>query len=316
MKNGQPVVLVTGANGFVGRHLTPTLERNGWIVRAAVRTAILNRREILIESVGPTTDWQNALAGVDAVVHLAARVHRPHEEQAVDLYRDINVDGTLHLARSAAAAGVRQFVFISTILVHGRSSDGRAPFSESDTLSPRGVYGRSKAAAESELESMAQDDGMCVTVIRPPLVYGAGAKGNFKLLAQAVRRGIPLPLGSIRNRRAFVSVQNLGSFILQRLLHANQKFDVFLIADNEQVSTPEFIMLLARAAGTKARLFGISTVVLNSLLKLSGRQEVRDSLIGSLELNLAKVASTGWRPPIALDEGLYLAMNDSNLGEN
>jgi UDP-glucose 4-epimerase len=262
---------------------------------------------VLVETIGPATDWQDALVGVDAVVHLAARVHHPNEEYAVELYRSANIDGTLHLARCAARAGVHQFIFVSTILVNGRSTDARGRFSESDILTPRGVYGRSKAAAEFGLKAMAQDSGMGITVIRPPLVYGAGAKGNFKLLVQAVRRGIPLPFGSVRNRRAFLAVENLNSFVVERLAHADGKFDVFLVADAEQVSTPDFIRRLARAAGVTPRLLPMPIFLLGPLLKVSGRPEAHNSIIGSLELDVSKAASTGWRPQVTLDEGLRLA---------
>ncbi len=210
MKDGRPVVLVTGAGGFIGRHLEPVLQSSGWTVRRTVRAAATGPNDVLIESIGPQTDWRDALEGVDAVVHLAARVHHPNEEHAVELYRNVNVEGTLHLARSAASMGVRQFIFLSSIHVNGRSTEGRGPFTEADALTPRGVYGKSKAAAESGLRAMAQDQGMHITVVRPPLVYGAGAKGNFDLLVRAVRRGIPLPFGLVRNRRAFVSVENLS----------------------------------------------------------------------------------------------------------
>jgi UDP-glucose 4-epimerase len=308
LKDKRPVVLVTGASGFIGRHLAPGLAREGWAVRRAVRRPSGNDEEVVIESIGPVTDWTAALSGVDAVIHLAARVHHPNEEHAVKLYRELNIEGTLHLARSAAKAGVRQFIFVSTVLVHGRSNDGWALISENDVLRPRGLYGMSKATAEAGLKTLVQDGGMHITVIRPPLVYGAGAKGNFALLVKAVRRGIPLPFAAIRNRRAFMSVENLSSFILQRLARADKNFDVFLVADEEQVSTPEFVERLAKAAGTEPRLFSMPTSVLAALLGVSGRQEACDSLIGSLELDLSKAASTGWRPPITLDEGLRLAL--------
>ena len=262
----------------------------------------------MIDSIGPATDWKAALAGVDVVVHLAARVHRQNEEYEVELYRRVNIDGPLHLARCAAAAGVRQFIFVSSVLAHGRSNDGRAPFTENDTLTPRGVYGMSKAVAEAGLKALAQDGDMCVTVLRPPLVYGAGAKGNFKLLVKAVKLGVPLPLAAIRNHRAVLSVENLTSFILQRLSRADQKFDVFLLADQEQVSTAEFIRRLARAAGAKSRLFPVPTSILSALFKISRQLEAHDSLIGSLELDVSKAASTGWQPQITLDEGLRLAI--------
>jgi UDP-glucose 4-epimerase len=312
MKDGRPVVLVTGANGFVGRHLSPELARGGWIVRRASRTLTGAADEVLIGSIGPSTDWRDALAEVDAVVHLAARVHVPKEEHAPELYRAVNVEGTLNLARCASNAGVRQFVFVSTILVNGRSSDGRLPFSEADILTPQGVYGASKAAAETGLEAIAQDGDMRITVVRPPLIYGAGAKGNFQILVSAVARGIPLPFASIGNRRAFLAIGNLTAFVLERLSRPEGKFDVFLVADDEHVSTPEFIRRIAKAAGTSARLFCMPTPVLSALLKISGRPELRDSIIGSLELDVSKAASTGWRPRITLDEGLRLAIGGPN----
>jgi UDP-glucose 4-epimerase len=302
---------VTGASGFVGRHVVPALAREGWSVRRAVRSPEGMDDEVVIETIGPETDWQAALRGVDAVVHLAARVHHKHEEHAVQLYRNVNIAGTLHLARSAATAGVRQFIFVSTVLVHGRSNEGRAPFSEDDILTPRGLYGMSKAAAEAGLKTLARDSAMKISVIRPPLVYGAGAKGNFALLTRAVNLGLPLPFAAIHNHRAFLAVQNLSSFILRRLSHPDptSNYEIFLVADKEQVSTPEFIERLAKAAGKNSRLFGMPPDLLSTLLSVMGRQDTHDSLIGSLELNLAKVTATGWQPQVSLDEGLRLALS-------
>ena len=310
MNERKPVVLVTGASGFVGRHVVPALARDGWSIRRAVRRPEGMDDEVVIETIGPETDWQAALQDVDAVVHLAARVHHKHEEHAVQLYRNVNIAGTLNLARSAATAGVRQFIFISTVLVHGRSNDGRAPFNEDDVLTPRGLYGMSKAAAEAGLKTLARDSAMKISVIRPPLVYGAGAKGNFALLTRAVNLGLPLPFAAIRNHRAFLAVQNLSSFILRRLSHPDpaSNFEIFLVADREQVSTPEFIARLAKAAGKNSRLFGMPPDLLGTLLSVMGRQDTHDSLIGSLELNLAKAIATGWQPQVSLDEGLRLAL--------
>lgn len=311
MSERRPIVLVTGASGFVGRHVAPALARGGWTVRRAVRTPEGADDEVVIDTVGPETDWQAALDGVDAVVHLAARVHHKNEEHAVQLYRNVNIAGTLHLARSAANAGVRQFVFVSTVLVHGRSNDGRPPFSENDILTPRGLYGMSKAAAEAGLKTLVRDNEMNVSVIRPPLVYGAGAKGNFALLTRALDLGVPLPFGAIRNHRAFLAVQNLSSFIQRRLTNhdPSNRFEIFLVADAEQVSTPEFIERLAKAAGRHSRLFRMPPRLLTSLLTVMGRQDTNDSLVGSLELDLSKALATGWRPEVSLDEGLRLALS-------
>ena len=316
MKNEKPLVLVTGASGFVGQHLAHFLARNGWAIRRAVRTRSGSDDEVLVDSIGPTTDWQPALAGIDAVVHLAARVHHQHEEHAVELYRDVNIDGTLQLARSAANAGVKNFVFVSTVLVHGRSNDTYAPFHESNVLTPRGLYGMSKAAAEAGLKALAQDSDMNVTVVRPPLIYGSGAKGNFKMLTKAIGLGIPLPFAGIRNRRAFLAVENLTSFILHRLTNPAGKFDIFLVADEEQVSTPEFVRRLANAAGRSPRLFSMPSRLLSTLLEATGRKEIRESLLGSLELDLSKAASIGWRPRVSLDEGLRLALHEPMPGQS
>ncbi|MCJ9706060.1 MULTISPECIES: NAD-dependent epimerase/dehydratase family protein [unclassified Bradyrhizobium] len=315
MNEKKPVVLVTGASGFVGRHIVPALARGGWSVRRAVRSPEGVEGEVVIDTIGPETDWQAALEGVDAVVHLAARVHHKHEEHAVQLYRNVNIAGTLHLARCAATAGVRQFVFVSTVLVHGRSNEGRAPFSENDILTPRGLYGMSKAAAEAGLRTLARDNDMKISVIRPPLVYGAGAKGNFALLTRAVDLGLPLPFAAIRNQRAFLAVQNLSSFILRRLRHPDpaSNFEIFLVADKEQVSTPEFITRLADASGKSLRLFGVPPGLLSTLLSVMGRQDTHDSLIGSLELNISKALATGWQPEVSLDEGLRLALSAQDV---
>ena len=311
MSEKKPVVLVTGASGFIGRHVVPALQREGWSVRRAVRSLQGVDDEVVIETIGPETDWRAALEGVDAVVHLAARVHHKHEEHAVQLYRNVNIAGTLHLARCAATAGVRQFIFVSTVLVHGRSNEGRAPFGEDDILTPRGLYGMSKAAAEAGLRTLSRDNDMNISVVRPPLVYGAGAKGNFALLTRAVHVGLPLPFAAIRNQRAFLAVQNLSSFILHRLGHPDpaNNFEIFLVADREQVSTPEFVTRLAEASGKRLRLFGVPSGVLSTLLGAIGRQDTHDSLIGSLELNISKAIATGWQPQVSLDEGLRLALS-------
>jgi UDP-glucose 4-epimerase len=311
MKDDRLVVLVTGANGFVGRNVAPVLAASGMIVRKAMRKPSSGSDTVVIDTIGPNTNWDEALRGVDAVVHLAARVHHPREDHASEIYRSINTDGTLQLARRAAKAGVRQFIYLSTILVNGASTDGRAPFREDDLVMPRGVYGLSKAAAEAGLEALARETDMSITVIRPPLIHGPGALGNFRLLVKAVERGIPLPFGSIHNRRAFLGVENFASFVVHRLTHSGSKFDVFLIADDEQVSTPEFVRRIATAMGGKSFILPFPLFALKALFRVTGRSEASDSVAGSQEVDTSKARKTGWHPEISLDDGLRNALQAS-----
>jgi UDP-glucose 4-epimerase len=308
MKDDQLIVLVTGANGFVGRHLVPVLAANGLVVREAMRRPSPHPNTVIIDAIGPGTDWNDALSEVDAVVHLAARVHHPQEEHATEIYRSLNTDGTLHLARCSSKAGVRQFIYLSTILVNGSNTDGRPPFREDDVPMPRGVYGMSKAAAEAGLEAMANDTEMNITVVRPPLIYGDGALGNFRLLVTAIKRGIPLPFGSVNNRRAFLGVENLASFILHLLTYPQGKFDIFLVADDEQVSTPEFVRRIAKALDKNSHLIPLPLFALKTLLRISGRSEAADSIAGSMEVDISQALKIGWRPPFSMDDCLRTAL--------
>jgi UDP-glucose 4-epimerase len=308
MIGDRPVVLVTGATGFVGQNLLPVLAGSDWLVRPVGRHGSSDPNAVVIDSIGPSTDWNEALSGVDAVVHLAARVHHPRDENNAQLYRAVNTEGTLRLATEAAKAGVREFIHLSTILVNGASTNGRGPFREDDPPNPRGIYGESKAAAEAGLSAIAKANSMNVTVIRPPLIYGAGARGNFALLENAIRRGIPLPLASIGNRRGFLAVENLNAFILHRLGQSGSGFQIFLLADDQQVSTPELIRGIASACGRKARLFPVPIALLNWLCVVSGRPEARDSVLGSMEIDTSKARATGWRPRFSLEEGLRAAL--------
>jgi UDP-glucose 4-epimerase len=313
MKDGRLVVLLTGANGFVGRNLAPVLAANGMIVRRAQRWSSAFPNTVIIDAIGPQTDWTEALSDVDAVVHLAARVHHPHEEDAVEIYRNINTDGTLHLARCAASAGVGHFIFLSTVLVNGSGTDGRPPFRADDRIVPRGVYGASKAAAEAGLEAIANETGMKITVIRPPLIYGAGALGNFRLLVAAVKRGIPLPFGSIHNRRAFLGVETLASFVVHRLIHPGDKFDIFLLADEEEVSTPEFVRRIGTALDRNSRIIPFPLFALKAMFRMIGRPEAAESATGSLEIDTSKALKTGWHPEISMDQGLRSALQPYKL---
>jgi UDP-glucose 4-epimerase len=316
VKDGRPVVLVTGASGFIGRNLAPVLEGDGWIVRRVVRKPPLGRDDVLVQSIDGATNWDAPLLDVDAVVHLAARVHHTKSNGEDDLYRSVNRDGTLRLAECAAAAGIGHFIYMSTISVNGSKTNGHGPFREADALAPKGPYPISKAEAEQGLAILAKTTNLKITVIRPPLVYGPTAPGNFRRLLGAIRLGVPLPFAAIRNRRAFVSIDNLVSFIAFRLTHPERSFEVFLIADEEQVSTPEFARRVAKACGSRARLFPLPDSVLDMFLKLTGRPEFGDSVLGSMEIDVAKALKTGWRPIVGLDEGLLNAVQNRQTEPN
>jgi len=266
--------------------------------------AISNADTITGLELGPSTDWQTALNGVQAVVHLAARAHRSEntQQREKDLYFSINVEGTMQLARSAITAGVQKFIFLSSIAVNGSTTDGRGAFSEHDCMAPNTVYGKTKAAAEHRLSDLAADGKMSITVIRAPMIYGAGAVGNYGRLLSAVRSGVPLPFGLIKNRRGFLGIDNLTSFVQHRLGASNSStFEVFLLADNEQVSTPEFIRLLARACARPPRLLPVPVSLLRIPMNYLG---LSDALIGSLEIDAGKAYATGWHCPLTLAEGL------------
>jgi UDP-glucose 4-epimerase len=303
----QPVALVTGADGFVGRFMTVALTQAGWRVRRAIRPAsdIASNVDVFTGlELTTSTRWQAALEGVQAVIHTAARAHLSMrvQKREQDLYMSVNVDGTMHLARSAIDAGVRDFVFLSSIAVNGSTTNGRVPFTEDDIAAPTTIYGHSKAAAEDRLAEISASSAMRVTAIRPPMIYGSGARGNFRRLAAAVNAGIPLPFALIRNRRAFLSVENLASFVAHRLNEVpKSNFDVFLLADDAQVSTPEFIRMLGPARGRKARIVPLPV----SLLQIGlAPFDLSDALIGNLEIDTSKSRAGGWRPKLTLAEGL------------
>ena len=301
-------VLVTGATGFIGRHVVAALRRDCAVVAAVRGTPadLIADRIVSVGDIGDRTSWHEALVDVDAVVHLAALAHRRRKTTAErDLYREVNTFGTLALARAAASAGIRDFIFVSSIAVHGAAGAGRDPFRETDPFRPADVYGESKAEAERGLADIAAETGLACTVIRPPLVYGPGAPGSVALLERAFARRLPLPLASVRNRRAFVAVDNLAGFIAWRLGRSNRGAEAFIVADEGHLSTPDFVATLAEAGGERARLIPFAPILLSAGLRMAGRRSLVDSLLSSLEVDIAKARSTGWRPLSDTRTGLY-----------
>lgn len=302
-------VLVTGANGLVGRVLTAALQLKGHSYRAAVRNASANVGEkscAVIGDISESTEWGTTLQGCTDVVHLAARVHQLQDDgvRAASLYHRTNVDGTLQLARQAAAAGIRRFVFLSSVKVLGECSTGRRPFTEADPACPSDSYGQSKWDAEQGLFDIARTTGMEVVVIRPPLVYGRGVKANFASLMRAVQNGWPLPLGAVVNKRSLVGVENLADFIITCLMHRDAANEVFLVSDGCDLSTAEMVRGLATAANRPARLLPVPVWSLRIISTLMGQGARADRLLGSLQVDISKARGVlGWVPPFTPAQG-------------
>ena len=322
-------VLVTGATGFIGRALCAHLLQHGCSVRAASRfgpsagTIPPGTETARIAAVDAETDWGEALSGVDAVVHLAARVHVMRESSPDPLgsFRTVNTEGTRRLAAMAAHSGVRRIVYLSSIKVNGEQTTS-GPFTESDVPRPDEAYGMSKWLAEQALWEAADGTSLEVVVVRPPLVYGPSAPGNFNRLLKFVRMGIPLPLGSVRNRRSFMYVENLCDAIRVCLQHPAAAGQTFLLSDGEDVSTPELIRLLSDYLGRRSRLIPFPTSLLEVGANLLGYRGEAERLLRSLRVDSSAIRQTlHWNPPYSLHEGLrataeaYLAALQDRGGE-
>jgi len=304
-------VLITGANGFVGRALVSALSGAGHTVVPAVRRATGLPNQVLVGELGPATDWDGALAGCEAVVHLAARVHVMRDEASDPLaeFRRVNSEGTLKLAREAVKAEVKRFVFISTVKVNGEGRD--EPYRETDVPAPEDAYAVSKWEAEQGLHRIAQETGLEVVILRPPLVYGPGVKANFLRLRHIVQRGWPLPLGAIRNRRSLLYLGNFVDAIRLCVEHPAAAGQTFLLDDGEAVSTPDLVRALATAMGRPARLLAVPVGMLEFVGALLGKRAAVARLAGSLYVDSAAIRSRlGWTPPFSMEAGLAATVAD------
>jgi nucleoside-diphosphate-sugar epimerase len=308
-----PEILVTGATGFVGKTVVQRLlteDRSRYVAVAVRRNHQQWSSQVLPRvtgELGPFMDWSAALGGVSVVVHLAARVHMTADPAVDPLaeYRRVNVHGTLTLARQAAATGVRRFVFLSSIKVNGEATHPGLPFAADDEPAPLDAYGVSKMEAEQGLRDIALQTGMEVVIIRPPLVYGPGVKANFAAMIRWLRRGVPLPLGAIHNRRSFVALDNLVDLILSCLTHSAAAGQTFLVSDDEDVSTTELLRRMGEAIICPPRLIPVPARWLELAAAAVGRQDVAQRLCGSLQVDIEKTRLLlGWRPPLTLAQGL------------
>ena len=303
-------MLVTGATGFIGNALCDELSRFPYVVRSALRSVnsgLIASDSVVVGEIDGATDWSSALRNVDVVIHLAARVHVMADQSADPLaeFRRFNVDGTLTLASQAIQAGVRRFIYISSVKVNGEDTNFGNPFTELDIANPQDAYGLSKLEAEQGLLLIAQKTSMEVVIIRPPLVYGNGVKANFSAMMRAVKRGVPLPFGAIRNLRSFVYIGNLVSLILCCIHHPAAVNQVFLVSDGHDLSTTDLLKLCASSLGVKVRLLPVPQRLIEFCAALVGKQDVAHRLCGSLQVDITKARTMlGWSPPVSIINGL------------
>ena len=305
-------VLLTGASGFIGRKVTTMLRQRNYEVRSVFRFNNVpsfhdNRGICCIENLDAQTKWSCFLNNINSVIHLAAQVHQAQNciDHPLKAFRQINVEGTINLAKQAAHNGVKRFVFMSSIKVNGELTGVGAPFTETDPAHLEDPYAISKWEAEQGLMKIAQQTGLQVVIIRPALVYGPNVKANFLRLLRWVDSGVPLPFGSIDNKRSFVFLDNLVSLIVHALEHPRAANQVFLAADGEDLSTSELLRRLYVALGKTPRLMPVPQRVLELCLITVGKKGLAHRLCGSLQVDISKACNLlSWHPPFSVDHGL------------
>jgi len=318
--NRQVNVLLTGATGFLGSALSRCLINDSKYKLVVTRRHELSKSTVDCESIvvgdlETTTDWKQALSSVDVVIHVAARAHIMNDsvEDPLTEFRTVNTAGTLTLARQAVEAGVKRFIFISSIKVNGEETysesfskeEGIRRFTEEDVFIPTDPYSLSKQEAEQGLLKLAEETGMGVVIIRPPLVYGPGVKANFFSMMKWMSKGVPLPFGAIHNQRSLVALDNLVSFIIKCIDHPKAANEVFLISDGEDVSTSELLQKVAKAFGKNALLLPVPVFLMTFVAQLLGKRDVASRLFGSLQVDSSKARELlGWKPVITMDEQL------------
>lgn len=305
-------LLLTGPTGFLGTALARRLVDDACYqlvvaVRRKAANLVLGSQSILVGDLEANTDWMSALLGIEVVIHTAARVHIMNDSANDPLteFRKVNVDGTLNLARQAAIAGVKRFIFISSIKVNGELTVLGRPFTADDQPGPVDPYGISKWEAELGLLKLAKETGMEIVIIRPPLVYGPGVKANFQAMMNWIRKGVPLPLGAIHNKRSLLALDNLVDLIITCIKHPAAANQIFLASDGEDLSTTELMKRVGYALGKPARLVSVPASIINIAARLLGKRGVSQRLLGSLQVDVTKTRDLlNWHPPVSVDEAL------------
>lgn len=322
-KTKKKKILVTGSNGFIGQSLIKSLLKKNKSVRGTVRSNISlsanNEIEyIYINDINNKTNWNESLINIDTIIHCAGRVHsmktkKKQGEQKI--YHSVNVDGTKQLAEQAAEAKIRRLIFLSSIKVNGENTCNddkdqhlnkkKIVFSHNDLVSPNGLYAKSKLEAEKALWTISSRTGLEVVVVRLPLVYGHGVKGNLARLIKLVKLGIPLPLSIIKNKRSMIGLDNLIDLLINCIDHPEASGKTFLASDGKDLSTPDLIRLIALSMGKKANLFPLPVFMLKFLGSILGRREEINRLVGSLKIDKSYTKKIlNWIPPLSVEEGI------------
>ena len=311
-------ILLTGSTGFVGSALLHELQKlSGYSVICAARKKASDvvYPSVEVGNIDSETDYSEALIGKDVVIHPAARAHIMKDEVADPLaeYQKVNVAGSENLARQAAAAGVKRFIYISSVKVSGESTSGKVPYTESMTAAPEDAYGQSKYEAEEALKKIAEETGMELVIIRPPLVYGPGVKANFLSLLKLSKLSVPLPFGLVNNQRSMIYRENLVDFIIQCIDHPNAANQTFLISDGHDLSLSNLIRTIRKAMNKPAWLLPVPISLFKLAGKLTGKTAVVDRLVGDLQVDSSKAQRLlGWKPPYTVEEGIKATVADFN----
>ena len=313
-------VLITGASGFIGKHLINSLiGSNEFSIRGLVGRNMVDFNDLNVkiyaETIDENTDWTEKLRDCDVVIHLAGISHvfdKPSAEMK-DKYQSINVRSTVNLAKYAVKAGVKKFIFLSSITVNGFETNKDVPFTENDKLNPNTLYASSKSEAEDLVKLTCENTNMSYVIIRPPLTYGLGVKGNFESLIKIVKKRIPLPLRSINNKRSFISVYNLVDFIRCCVKNPMAENQIFLVSDGEDVSIGKLLRKTAKSMNCPIYLFSLPQWFLKMLGYLTKKQDAIQRLCGSMQVDITKARKLlSWQPNLSMDESLFIMMKDKS----